>query len=62
MKKNQVCLSQQLVLVEGPTYRLFHEFLDNKNVKVAGEAGGKGLKTGKHASYLSRKTRSVAWK
>ena len=32
---------------------LFHEFLDNKNVKLYGvEAGGKGLKTGKHASSL----------
>ena len=32
---------------------LFHEFLDNKNVKIYGvEAGGKGLKTGKHASSL----------
>ncbi len=32
---------------------LFHEFLDEKNVKLYGvEAGGKGLKTGKHASSL----------
>ena len=32
---------------------LFHEFLDEKKVELYGvEAGGKGLKTGKHASSL----------
>ncbi len=32
---------------------LFHEFLDEKKVQLYGvEAGGKGLKTGKHASSL----------
>ena len=32
---------------------LFHEFLDEENVKIYGiEAGGKGLKSGQHASSL----------
>ena len=39
-------------------------FLDNKNVKLYGiEAGGKGIKTGKHASsLLAGKPGVLAWK